>query len=164
MGHPAAMHPTKHDLPESTRAKVVDMLNVALATAIDLTLAAKQAHWNVKGPHFFSLHALFDQVYEAAGDWSDELAERAVQLGGQADGTLATVVANSRLSKYPATLTAGRDHVVAIAERLAAFGAQTRAGIEAAGAAGDEVTADLFNEITGGVDKQLWMVEAHLHG
>ena len=158
------MHPTKHDLPEATRAKVVDMLNVALATAIDLTLAAKQAHWTVKGPHFFSLHGLFDQVYTAAADWSDELAERAVQLGGQPDGTLATVTTHTRLSGYPAAITAGREHVLAIAERLAAFAAQTRAGIDAASDAGDEVTSDLFNEITAGVDKQLWMVEAHLHG
>jgi starvation-inducible DNA-binding protein len=156
------MHPTKHDLPEATRAKVVDMLNVALATAIDLSLAAKQAHWNVKGPHFFSLHALFDQVYDQAGDWSDDLAERAVQLGGTADGTLATVSTNSRLSKYPAAISGGRDHVVAVAERLAAFAAQTRAGIDAAAAAGDQVTSDLLNAVTAGVDKQLWMVEAHL--
>ncbi len=139
------------------------MLNVTLATAIDLSLASKQAHWNVKGPQFFSLHALFDQVYAAASSWSDDLAERAVQLGGVADGTLATVTASTRLSGYPTVISAGRDHVIAIAERLAAFGAQTRGGIEAAGAAGDQVTSDLFNEITAGVDKQLWMVEAHLH-
>jgi len=157
------MHATKNDLSEATRAKVVELLNVALATSIDLTLAAKQAHWNVKGPHFFSLHALFDQVYGGAAAWSDQLAERAVQLGGTADGTLATVAARSRLSKYPAAITAGREHVQAVAERLAAFGAQTRAGIDAAAEAGDEVSSDLFNEITGQVDKQLWMVEAHLH-
>jgi starvation-inducible DNA-binding protein len=160
--HARDMNPTKHDLPEATRAKVVDMLNVALATALDLTLATKQAHWNVKGPQFFSLHALFDQVYEAAADWSDELAERAVQLGGTAQGTLQAVAKHSLLDVYPPATSAGHDHLKLLAKALAKFGASVRHAIDAAAKAGDADTADLFTEISRGNDKQLWFIEAHL--
>jgi starvation-inducible DNA-binding protein len=144
------MNPTKNDLREDIRAGAVALLNAALATAVDLSLAAKQAHWNVKGPNFLSLHGLFDQVYEQAGEWVDDLAERAVQLGGTA-----------QLPAHAPPPVSG-NLVAAIADRLAAFAKQTRAAINAAGDLGDEVTSDLFNEITGGADKQLWMVEAHL--
>ena len=131
------------------KPQLVDLLNTALAAAIDLELAAKQAHWNVKGPNFFSLHQLFDQVYEASGEWVDDLAERAVQLGGVA-----------QLPSKPARPVSG-NFVAGITERLSAFAEQTRAAIRAAAELGDDVTSDLFNEITAGADKQRWMVEAH---
>jgi starvation-inducible DNA-binding protein len=127
--------------------ELVQLLNAALASALDLELAAKQAHWNVKGPNFFSLHQLFEQVYEAAGDWADDLAERAVQLGGVAD---------------PKKVTLGAHHTRAVRDRLSVFADQTRAAIRAAAELGDDVTSDLFNEVTAGADKQRWMVQAHL--
>ncbi len=77
-------HPTKNDLPDAIRSSMVELIGGHLASAVHLTLLAKQAHWNVKGPGFFSLHGLFDEVYDHAGDWADGLAERAVQLGGVA--------------------------------------------------------------------------------
>lgn len=156
------MRTTRNDLASATRTTVIATLAPALATAIDLALAAKQAHWNVRGRQFAPLHALFDQVADAAGAWADELAERIVQLGGVADGTLAAVARHTALAPYPAAATAGDDHVAAIAERLAGFAALTRAAIAATGEAGDAVTSDLFTELTAGADKQLWMVEVHL--
>lgn len=56
------MFETRNDLPESTRAAVIKLLNERLAASIDLQLQAKQAHWNVKGPNFVGLHELFDKV------------------------------------------------------------------------------------------------------
>lgn len=141
--------------------ELIELLNAALATAIDLQLAAKQAHWNVKGPHFFALHTLFDQVYAESGTWVDDLAERAVQLGGVAQGTLTAVTSRTKLRAYPANSTTGDDHITAISERLTTFADQTRAAIRAAAELGDDVTSDLFNEVTAGADKQRWMVHAH---
>ncbi len=152
------MNPTRNTLPLAARTTVLDLLAANLATAIDLALSAKQAHWNVKGPTFLTLHALFDQIATAASGWADELAERAVQLGGTADGTVATVASRSRLGPYPPTPGAG--HLAVMVDRVAGFAAQARAAIDAAGAAGDAVTADLFTEITAGADQQLWMAEA----
>jgi starvation-inducible DNA-binding protein len=156
------MHPTRNDLPQDTRAAIVKLLNERLADAIDLQLQAKQAHWNVRGPHFISLHELFDKVAEEVSGFVDEIAERASALGGVAEGTLAAVSSRTTLAAYPLTISDGRDHVDALSKGVAAFGKQVRAAIDQADSAGDADTADLFTQVSREVDKQLWFVEAHL--
>jgi starvation-inducible DNA-binding protein len=155
------MFPTRHDLPEKEREQLVTLLNRHLAASIDLQLQAKQAHWNVKGPHFHALHALFDQVHAAAEDAADALAERAAQLGGTAQGTLPHVARQSPLPEYPPAVD-GRSHLEAIANALATVARGTREAILQATELGDQATADLLTEITRELDKQLWMVESHL--
>lgn len=155
---------TKNDLSEATRAKMTSLLNAQLADGIHLMLQAKQAHWNVKGPYFRQLHELFDELHGQSVQWVDDLAERAVQLGGVAEGTLAVVGEKTRLAGYRLDLFEGRGHVDALSTSLADFGASTRKAIEAADSAGDADTADLFTEISRGVDKMLWFLEAHLQG
>src|SRR6187399_1384718 len=108
------MHPTKNDLPETTRTKICELLNARLADAIDLQTQMKQAHWNVKGPSFIALHELFDENNEDVEGYVDDLAERAVQLGGVAEGTVRTVTKNTSLPAYPPHLPDGRGHVVAL--------------------------------------------------
>src|SRR5262245_64110362 len=105
------MHRTLNDLPKATRAKMIDLLNARLADAIDLYNQAKQAHWNVKGTDFFQLHELFDKVAEAVEEGVDELAERAVELGGVADGTLPSVVKRTTLPAYPVDIKTGKDQI-----------------------------------------------------
>jgi len=95
------MFKTKNDLSEAIRTKVVQLLNGRLADAIDLQTQTKQAHWNVKGPHFIALHELFDKINEDVEEYVDEIAERAVQLGGVAEGTARMVANRSSLSEYP---------------------------------------------------------------
>ena len=67
------MYPTKNDLPEATRRQMIDLCNARLADAIDLQTQTKQAHWNVKGPHFIALHELFDKVNEDVEDYVDQI-------------------------------------------------------------------------------------------
>jgi starvation-inducible DNA-binding protein len=155
------MYGTRNDLPEATRGKAIELLDARLADATDLQTQLKQAHWNVKGPTFIALHELFDKINEAVEDYVDDLAERVVQLGGTAHGTARQVAKPSTLPEYP-TVTAGRDHAEAVAAVLAAFGKLARAGIDQADELGDKDTADIFTEISRGVDKWLWFVEAHL--
>src|SRR5712675_638399 len=154
------MHATRNDLSVEIRSKTVDLLNARLADVIDLGLQAKQAHWNVKGPHFIGLHELFDKVAEELEEFTDGIAERAVELGGIALGTIQVVSKTSRLKAYPLGLVSGREHISALSGALAQFGAGAREAIDAAGKAGDADTADLFTEISRGVDKLLWMIEA----
>ncbi len=156
------MHKTRNDLPKATRQKVIELLNARLADAIDLYAQVKQAHWNVKGMQFYQLHLLFDKVAEAVEEGVDEIAERAVELGGVADGTLQGVVKRTTLAPYPVDAKAGRDHVERVARALAAYGKNVRAAIQTAADAGDADTADLFTEVSRDADKQLWFVEAHL--
>src|SRR5271154_6768686 len=117
------MYATKNDLPEQSRAKIIDLLNSRLADAIDLQTQMKQAHWNVKGPNFIALHELFDKINEDVEDYVDLIAERAVQLGGVAEGTARMAAKRSTLSEYPANTVDGRAHVEALSSALASFGA-----------------------------------------
>jgi starvation-inducible DNA-binding protein len=156
------MYGTKNDLPEETRKSVVDLLNARLADAIDLQTQMKQAHWNVKGPSFIALHELFDKVNEDVEEYVDLIAERVVQLGGVALGTARSIVQRSQQKEYPLTIFAGRDHVEAVSTALATFGKAARAAIDSSDELRDQDTADIFTEISRGVDKWLWFVEAHL--
>lgn len=156
------LNPTYNDLAESVRSKVVALLNSRLADCIDLQTQTKQAHWNVKGPEFIALHKLFDEINDDVEEYVDTIAERAVQLGGTVEGTARAVAAKSSLSEYPLTITTGRDHVAALANALAMFGKSTRQAISQSDELGDADTADIFTEVSRGIDKWLWMVEAHL--
>ena len=140
----------------------MELLNARLADAIDLQTQCKQAHWNVKGPDFISLHELFDKLNEDVETYVDDLAERAVQLGGIAEGTVREVAKRTTLAEYSAKTGAGRDHVDALSSALAAFGKSVRQSIGKSAELGDADTTDLFTEVSRGVDKWLWFVEAHL--
>jgi starvation-inducible DNA-binding protein len=150
---------TKNDLAGSVRAGMIELLNARLADAIDLQTQIKQAHWNVKGPNFIALHELFDKINEDVEDFVDEIAERAVQLGGVAEGTARMAAKRSSLGEYPANTVEGRGHVEALSSVLAAFGKLARKAIDDAN---DLDTADLFTEISRGIDKWLRFVEAHV--
>jgi starvation-inducible DNA-binding protein len=163
-GDRVMMNPTRNDLSEATRAKVAALLNARLADAIDLQLQCKQAHWNVKGPHFIALHELFDQTHGVALEAVDLLAERAVQLGDVALGTVQLVASRTTLKAYPTDITDGRAHVEALSSALSELGARVRAAIDECSGAGDQDSADVCTEISRSIDKQLWFVEAHLQG
>ena len=156
------MHRTRNDLSLRTRTAMVELLNARLADALDLSAQTKQAHWNVRGTNFIALHELFDKLHDAAGEAVDEIAERAVALGGVALGTVQSVSRRTTLRSYPETISASRAHVEALAHAYATFGKAVRKAAGTAGDAGDEGTADLFTGISRDTDKYLWMLEAHL--
>lgn len=153
---------TSNDLPDNTRKAMIALLNARLADAIDLRLSIKQAHWNVKGPTFIALHELFDQIQARVDTYVDDIAERAVALGGVVAGTAQAAVKGSKLEPYPTDVTAEKEHVKLLSARMSAFGKLAREAINAADEAGDKDTADLFTGVSRQMDKDLWFVEAHL--
>jgi starvation-inducible DNA-binding protein len=153
---------TSVDLPATDRAKVIKVLNQHLADAADMWSQAKQAHWNVKGPDFWQLHKLFDEVAGEAAEWTDLCAERVTALGGFATGTVRMAAASSTLPEFPSGITDGMDYMKAVAARLAAFTNSARAAIDTTDKLGDANTADLFTEISRCADKYLYFLEAHL--
>jgi starvation-inducible DNA-binding protein len=155
------MYQTENDIPPERRVELNAMMNQRLADAVDLQLQMKQAHWNVKGPNFIGLHELFDKVYEGIGEYVDLIAERIVQLGGIAEGTARVAAKRSRLAEYPLEIADGAAHVEAVARALSTFGHDARNTINEADDLDDADTADLFTEVSRGVDKWLWLVEAH---
>jgi starvation-inducible DNA-binding protein len=158
------LYPTKNDLPEASRREAIDLLNQRLADCIDLQTQSKQARWNVKGPTFIALHKLFDEINAAALEYADLLAERIVQLGGIAEGTVGVVAERSTLVDFPLALSTGAEHVAALSDALAGFGRTTRVGIEEMNELEDADSAYMLTEISRGVDKWLWFVEAHQQG
>lgn len=155
------MYETENDISLQRRTELNTLMNQRLADAVDLQMQLKQAHWNVKGPSFIGLHELFDKVDEAVESYVDMIAERIVQLGGVAEGTVRISAARSRLAEYPLAIAAGMAHVEAVARALSTFGQAARSTINEADELGDADTADLFTEISRGIDKWLWFVEAH---
>ena len=157
------MFQTKNDLPERTRMQVVDLCNARLADAIDLQTQCKTAHWNVKGPNFIALHELLE-VTEDVENYVDLIAERAVQLGGVVQGTIQVVAKSTTLPQYPLNISEGSEHVARLSHSIAYFGELIRTAIHQTTELNDPGTADIFTEISRGVDKWLWMVEAHSQG
>jgi starvation-inducible DNA-binding protein len=156
------MFSTQNDLPESTRHQIIETLNLRLADAIVLQTQVKQAHWNVKGPHFIGLHRLFDEISQATLETIDLIAERVVQLGGVAAGTARVAVQRTQLKPYPLDITTGKAHCEALSSALATFGKAVRQSIDEADNIGDKNTSDLYTEVSRGMDQWLWFVEAHL--
>jgi starvation-inducible DNA-binding protein len=157
-----AMYDTRTDLSISVREKVVPILQARLADSVDLFTQVKQAHWNVKGPHFIALHELFDKIAEIVERQGDMLAERLTALGARADGTARVVATQSALAEFPLDTNDGLAYVAAVADKLSMFGKALRANIDRVAKFGDAGTADLFTEISRTIDNQLWLADAHL--
>jgi starvation-inducible DNA-binding protein len=156
------MAESRLDLSKTARDKSIALLGPALAGATDLMLATKEAHWNVRGLNFAALHKLFDEFNADMGGYVDQLAERIIQVGGHAHGTLQAAAKSSTLPAYPEGLVQEKDHLKALAAQTSTLGALSRKGIDDANSAGDAATADLFTEITRAMDKWLWFIEANL--
>lgn len=153
---------TRIDIAPDLREKAIGLLNQQLASTFDLFGQTKQAHWNVKGIHFQQLHELFDTLAETLEEYTDLIAERVTALGGTAFGTVRMSAAASELPEYPLDAVDGKEHLVALADRVAALAKTSRAAIDTASSLGDANTADLFTEVSRGLDKYLWFLEAHL--
>ena len=158
----AKLHRTFIDMPEALRRKTIDVLNARLADTLDLQTQLKQAHWNIKGAAFIAVHELFDSIAEKLYEFGDEIAERAVALGGQVHGTARVAAKSSSIPEYPLDAVDQTEHVEAVAERLGTYGKIIRSAIDETDKLGDKDTADLFTQISREIDKQRWFVEAHL--
>ena len=148
-------------LADNARSEMIGLLNDRLADTVALTLAVKEAHWNVKGRGFIGFHELLDEVADRLREDADLMAERAVILGGFARGTVEVAARSSTIEPYPTELADLKGHAVALRDRFMALGGKVREAIDAAGEAGDEDTADLFTEVSRQIDKDAWFIGAH---
>ncbi|MBO6778144.1 MAG: DNA starvation/stationary phase protection protein Dps [Rhodothermales bacterium] len=158
----AILFKTRNGLSEETRESMNTLINKRLADIIVLRGLAKQMHWNVKGPHFKQLHETFDEAAGALTEPIDMLAERTVAIGGVAEGTVRMAARNSDLADIDIRVTQDMEALKALADRWGETANLMRDAINQAGEAGDEVTVDLFTEITRLLDKHLYFLEAHV--
>lgn len=153
---------TKHSMKSGTRTKVSKILQQHLADAIDLQIQSKVAHWNVKGPRFFFLHGLFDEIYSKLTDVIDSTAERIATLGSLTTANVQNVAKSTRLKPYPTDISAGLQHVDALSDALALFAKNTRESIDKLGELEDVGSEDLLTGQLQVVEQYLWFLEAHL--
>lgn len=157
-------YPTRNYLSEEVRNGGIAALNQCLADTVVLRSQLQFAHWNVKGPNFYQLHELFDELAELFEDHIDTIAERAAALGGQALGTARMASQASTMPALSARETDELAMVEQLADNLAALDATLYQEITAANQRNDLDTADLLNEVSRDVSKALGFLEAHLQG
>jgi len=157
------LHPVRIEIPLEIRLYVIQLLNQTLACTVDLRSQVKQACWNVKGHDFSQLHALFATMATELDAYTDLLAERIVVLGGMAQATARTAIARSTLQEHPGAIIDGPAHLRALAERVAPYATALRDNITLAADVEDAGSAAVYTDISRGVDKQLWVLDAHLY-
>lgn len=150
------------DLDTAIRAAVLPILQARLSDTLELRARLKQAHWNVKGTSFLSLHELFDRIADDIDSAADDIAERIVTLGGFADGRTATTVQDNSLPTWPEPAQAQEGFLVAVAASISKHAQALRTAVDRTTHIGDAGTTDLFTGQSRQADKHLWLVEAHL--
>ncbi|MDF4253279.1 MULTISPECIES: DNA starvation/stationary phase protection protein [unclassified Streptomyces] len=153
----------KSTLPESDLKTVAEALQGTLLDLIDLSLAAKQIHWNVVGPRFRSIHLQLDEVVDTARQYSDTVAERASALGISPDGRSTTVAAGSAVNTVKEGWLPDNDAVRLMVEALGAVITKARERMKAVGPV-DPVTEDVFIQLTAVLEKEHWMFQAENRG
>ena len=148
-----------HDatLRDVDREALANELQGALMVLIDLSLLGKQAHWNVVGPHFRSLHLHLDEMIDQWHAAADTVAERAVALGHSPDGRAATIAGRSVLTTLPEGPLADSDVVAAFTRLLTDAVGAIRVMMGRLQAV-DTVTADLLHGVVAGLEENLWMI------
>jgi starvation-inducible DNA-binding protein len=147
-------HPT---LRHEERLAIGAELQETLVVLTDLSLLGKQAHWNIVGPNFRSLHLQLDELIDAWRLAADAVAERAVALGYSPDGRAGTVAEHSKLTPLPEGQLLDRDVVTAFTGLLTdAIGAirERMDRLEDV----DAVTADILHGVVAGLEENLWMI------
>ena len=146
-------------LARRSAATTAGALQDTLIELIDLSLAAKQAHWNVIGPNFKPLHEFLDELTEAYRGWYDDVAERLAAIGVSPDGRIATVAARSTIPPLPEGQLADTLLVGLVHDRVSTVARRIRGRMEEIGDE-DLVSQDLLIGIVHGLEKQGWMLQA----
>ncbi|MFE4872316.1 Dps family protein [Streptomyces sp. NPDC056682] len=153
------MSVVKSSLPEKDLKAVGAALQGALVDLVDLSLAAKQVHWNVVGPRFRSVHLQLDEVVTTARQHSDTVAERASALGVNPDGRSATVAATSAIGALPEGWIKDSEAVEILVVSLGKVVERMRERIAVTGEP-DPVSQDLLITLTADLEKHAWMFQA----
>jgi starvation-inducible DNA-binding protein len=145
-------------LPEDVRKTVGEALQGAVVDLVDLGLVAKQVHWTVVGPHFRSVHLQLDDVVATTRQYSDTLAERAVAIGVVPDGRSTALQEQSAVSQPPLAWIPAGEAIDFLVDALDEVVPRMRERIDAT--RDDPVSQDLVIEVTGELEKHLWMWRA----
>lgn len=158
------MFPTASNLPETSRNQITKALILSVAEGLDFYSQVKTAHWNVKGPHFLTLHPFFDQLASAISETTDTLAERATALGSLVPGTVRQAALKSSLPDYDVALTEDLKHAKLVLDRLETYLKGLRHIETVAEGNSDSKTANMLQEIIASYEKHGWFLVATTQG
>jgi starvation-inducible DNA-binding protein len=137
------------------------VMNQQLANWNVLYTKLHRFHWYVKGPHFFTLHAKFEELYEEAAGMIDELAERLLIVGGKPISTLKEYIQFASIEENPENLTA-EEMVQNVVHDFSQLISELKEGKMVAEQSNDEVTSDMFTELIEKLSKHNWMLTSFL--
>ncbi|MCQ8185292.1 Dps family protein [Parvularcula maris] len=142
---------------QNTAAALTDLLGETYA----LYLRAHGYHWNVEGPNFASLHALFEEDYRALFESLDEIAERIRALGAYAPmgGELRRIAARYAEDNEVPSANAMVQNLLSGHE---SWLEGARAALDVAEEAGDPATEGLLGELITAHEKTAWMLRSSL--
>jgi len=149
----------KSPLSEPDRKTVGEALQGALVDLVDLSLLAKQVHWNVVGPRFRSIHLQLDEVVDTARLASDTVAERASAIGVSPDGRAGTVAKTSGIDTVTDGWVKDTEVVEILVAALQATITRMRERIESTDKP-DPVSQDILIGISADLEKFHWMFQA----
>lgn len=141
--------------------EVVKVLNRQVANWTVAFTKLHNFHWYVKGPNFFSLHTKFEELYDEASQYIDDLAERILAVGGNPVGTLKESLELSIIDEAGKGYTA-EQMVEALSVDFDNVSKQLGEAIEVASKAEDDVTEDMFIGMQTNIDKHNWMLKSYL--
>ncbi|MGG4126888.1 Dps family protein [Paenibacillus illinoisensis] len=142
-------------------AVLQEVLNRQIAGWSVLYTKLHHFHWYVQGPHFFTLHAKFEELYNLATANMDEVAERLLAIGGRPVATMSEQLRLSPVDEAQGKLSAER-MVESVVADLRTMVEVIEQGIHAAGEAEDNATEDMLIGFTAALDKEIWMLNAFL--
>lgn len=136
-------------------------LQAVLVDLLELQNQAKQAHWNLVGPHFRSIHLELDEIADMVRENADSVAERMRALRAVPDGRTRIVVETTTLDAFPEGEISVDRAVAVIAERILAAVTVIRAVHDDVDEQ-DPTSADLLHVVIEGLEKQRWMLISQL--
>lgn len=141
--------------------ELIQSVNKQVATWTVLYTKLHNYHWYVKGPHFFTLHTKFEELYNEAAVVIDEFAERILALEGKPVGTLKECLEISFIEEATGTENE-EDMVRTLSGDLSKIADEIQSSIDLAEKAEDEGTADMLLGVKKSIRKHLWMFKAYL--
>jgi len=144
------------------RGAIAGGLSRLLADTYTLYLTTHNFHWNVTGPMFNSLHAMFMTQYTELWTAVDPIAERIRSLGHPAPGSYAQYAALASVPDAPGVPPKAMEMVRILVDGHEAVARTARAIFPLADKAGDEPTADLLTQRLTVHEQQAWMLRSLL--
>lgn len=150
-------------ITEKNRSAVAKVLGVLLADESVLYTKTRNAHWNVEGPDFHSIHVYFEELYGELAEWVDEVAERIRSLGHYAPASLKTYLELTHLTELNAKGNNSKGFISELVQDHEAIITYIRESIDKVSEDyKDEGTADFLTGIMEKHEKTAWMLRSHL--